>query len=400
MQNVIVERLNLLPIEQQPLEIVERKGIGHPDTICDAIMNQVSIELSKIYIKKFGRVLHHNIDKGLLVAGEAEQRFGGGEILKPMLLIFGDRATTQFGNESIDINELCIRVAKEWFLKNLRFVDPEQHVKYQVEIKPGSAALTSIFKKESDILGANDTSAGVGYAPLSKTEKLVLETEKFLNSKHFKKEFPESGEDVKVMGIRHLDKIDLTIAMPLIDRYIESEKEYFRRKEEIHETIKRFVREKSEYKIFVSLNTLDEEGKGIDGVYLTVTGTSAENADSGEVGRGNRVNGLIPLNRPVSNEAAAGKNPTSHVGKIYNLLTHRIAGEIYKQVPGLKEVYVWLVSQIGQPINRPKIAAVQVIPEGELSSYEIERIRDVVAHELENIRLFCMDLAYGRIDVY
>lgn len=400
MNKIIVERLKTPYIEQQPLEVVERKGIGHPDTICDAIMNRVSIEISKIYMKRFGKILHHNIDKGLLVAGEAEQRFGGGEILKPMLLIFGDRATAQFDNEIIDVSNICINVAKDWFRSNLRFVDPDRHIKYQVEIKPGSAALISIFKKEDEILGANDTSAAVGYAPLSKTEKLVLETEKFLNSKQFKKEFPESGEDVKVMGIRHLDIIHLTIAMPLIDRYVESEKDYFRKKNEMLEIVKNFVREKTDYKVFVDFNTLDEEGKGIDGVYLTVTGTSTENADSGEVGRGNRVNGLIPLNRPVSNEAAAGKNPISHVGKIYNLLTHRMAREIYRQVSGLKEVYVWLVSEIGQPINKPKIAAIQVISSGELSSYEIERIREIVMHELENIRLFCMDLAYGRVDVY
>ncbi|MCD6421771.1 methionine adenosyltransferase [bacterium] len=400
MQNIVVEKLDKLPVEERPLEIVERKGVGHPDTICDGIMNEISVRLSKIYMKKFGRVLHHNIDKGLLVAGEAEQRFGGGEIIKPMLLIFGDRATTRFGDETIDIDDICINTAKEWIKKNLRFVDPDKHVKYQVEIKPGSAALTSIFRKGDEILSANDTSAGVGYAPLSKTEKLVLETERFLNSKHFKNEFPESGEDVKVMGIRHLDKIYLTVAMPLIDRFLESENQYFRRKKEILDVVKNFVREKTDYKVFVDFNTLDEEGKGVNGVYLTVTGTSAENADSGEVGRGNRVNGLIPLNRPVSNEAAAGKNPTSHVGKIYNLLTHRIAREIYRQVPGLKEVYVWLVSEIGQPINKPKIAAVQVIPDGSLSNYEIERIRDVVSRELDNIRLFTMDLAYGRIDVF
>lgn len=34
------------------------------------------------------------------------------------------------------------------------------------------------------------------------------------------------------------------------------------------------------------------------GMYLTVLGTLAEDADSGEVGLGNQVNGLIPMNRP------------------------------------------------------------------------------------------------------
>ena len=75
-------------------------------------------------------------------------------------------------------------------------------MKYQVELKPGSAALTDIFKRKGEILGANDTSAAVGYAPLTPTENIVLETERFINSKSFKKKFPESGEDVKIMAFR------------------------------------------------------------------------------------------------------------------------------------------------------------------------------------------------------
>ncbi len=86
------------------------------------------------------------------------------------------------------------------------------------------------------------------------------------------------------------------------------------------------------------------------------TNKTAENAESGQVRRGNRVNGIIPL-RPVSSEAAAGKNPVSHVGKINNVLSHRIANEIYVNVPGIREVYVWLLGQIGEPIDLPKIAA-------------------------------------------
>ena len=66
-------------------------------------------------------------------------------------------------------------------------------------------------------------------------------------------------------------------------------------------------------------------------MYLTLLGTSAEQGDSGQVGRGNRVCGLISLNRPMSVEAAAGKNPVSHVGKIYNVLAHELAMRIYAE---------------------------------------------------------------------
>ncbi|MEM3551936.1 MAG: methionine adenosyltransferase, partial [Candidatus Bathyarchaeia archaeon] len=138
MRNIIVERLRQTPLEKQRLEIVERKGLGHPDYICDAVMEQISLRLSKEYLEKAGTILHHNVDKSLLVAGQAELKFGGGIVKQPMLFVFGDRATTEFDGVKIDIEEIAVNVAKEWFKKNMRFVDPDKHVKYQVELKPGS----------------------------------------------------------------------------------------------------------------------------------------------------------------------------------------------------------------------------------------------------------------------
>jgi len=400
-RNIMVECLRQTPLEKQKLEIVERKGLGHPDSICDAIMDRVSVELSKEYLKRAGAILHHNADKSLLVAGDAEIRFGGGIVKEPMLLILGDRATFNADGVEIPVKEIAINAAKQWIRENLRFVDPEVHVRYQVELKPGSPELVDIFKRKAKVLGANDTSAAVGYAPMTRTEKIVLELERYINSQDFKKKFPESGEDVKVMGFRRNNELQLTIAMPLLDRYVENEREYFVKKAEILEEIENFVQEKSTFeKISVKLNTLDVEGRGIYGIYLTVLGTSAESGDSGQVGRGNRVNGVIPLNRPLCSEAAAGKNPVSHVGKIYNLLTHRIAEKVYEKVPGLEEVYIWLLSQIGKPIDQPTIAAAQVVMKPGNNFEEVQKsIEEVVDEELENIDKFCIDLAYGRLKI-
>ncbi len=398
MRNIEIEELGATPITERKVEIVERKGLGHPDYICDSIMNQVSVRLSREYMERFGAIMHHNIDKGMLVAGEVKTKFGGGVILKPMRIIFGDRATFDVEGEAVDVNNIAIDVAKLWFRENLRFVNPDS-IHYQVEIAQGSAELTDIFKRKDTILGANDTSAAVGYAPMTPTENIVLEIERFLNSPDFKKRFPESGEDIKVMGLREGNELHLTIADPLVDMFIESEKEYFRKKDELFEEIKAYAAEKTYLQPSIYLNTLDRPGRGMGGIYVTVTGTSAEDADSGQVGRGNRVNGIIPLNRPVSSEAAAGKNPVSHVGKIYNVLSHRIAHEIYSNVPDIREVYVWLLSQIGEPIDRPRVAAAQVIMErGSLASVEKE-INEVIDRELSNIQEFCMELAYGKIPV-
>lgn len=130
---------------------------------------------------------------------------------------------------------------------------------------------------------------------------------------------------------------------------------------------------------------------------MTVLGTCADAADSGQVGRGNMINGVIPLNRPTSSEAAAGKNPVSHVGKIYNMLSFKISEEIYNKVSGLKEVYVWMLSQIGQPVDQPKIVAVQAMAEKTLDDGMKKEIEEIISSRLENIKEFCHDLALGKI---
>ncbi|MBS7655381.1 methionine adenosyltransferase [Candidatus Bathyarchaeota archaeon] len=398
--NIVVAELKQIPLENQPIEICERKGVGHPDYICDAIANEVSIALSKEYLKKFGAIMHHNIDKGLLVAGEVERRFGGGKVLNPMLMVFGDRATFKVDEEEIPVNEIVVKTAREWFKRNLRFVNPEEHVKYQVELKRGSEALTDIFKRGGKILGANDTSAAVGFFPMTETEKIVFETERFLNSKDFKKKHPESGEDVKIMGLRKNNNLQLTIAMAFVDKFIESEDDYFKRKSEILEEVKEFVNSKTNMKTSISLNTLDRKGRGMGGMYLTVLGTSADDGDCGQVGRGNRVNGIIPLNRPTSSEAAAGKNPVSHIGKIYNILSYKMAEKIYQETPGIKEVYVWLLSEIGQPINQPKIASAQLILESNIKFSNISKqVEEIIQEELSKIDQFCESLVKERYEV-
>ncbi|MCJ7430398.1 methionine adenosyltransferase [Candidatus Bathyarchaeota archaeon] len=399
MRNIIVEDLKQMPLEKQRIEIVERKGLGHPDYICDAVMDQISIGLSKEYLAKAGSILHHNVDKSLLVAGETDSQFGGGTVKQPMLFVFGDRATSEFDGTKIDVADVAVRTAKKWFKNNMRFIDPEKHIKYQVELKPGSTGLTDIFRRKGKVLGANDTSAAVGYAPLTRTEKTVLKTEHYLNSKEFKQRFPESGEDIKVMGFRNNNDLFLTVAMAFVDRFVPSEDEYFEKKAKILEEIHKFVAVNTDFdSVDVELNTLDVPGRGLGGVYLTVLGTSADSGDSGQVGRGNRVNGLISLNRPFCSEAAAGKNPVSHVGKIYSFLTFKLAQHIYEEVPEVEEVYIWMLSKIGSPIDHPAVTAVQVVMRGNNSLDKVRHeIGEVLNYQLENIENFCMELAEGKI---
>ncbi len=400
MRNITVESLSSTPVEKQAVELVERKGIGHPDTICDSIMEATSVALCREYLKTFGRVVHHNIDKCLLVAGRTSPRIGGGTVDEPMRLVYGDRAIYEMNGKKVPVGEIAIASGEEWFRENLRFVDPKKHVIFQNEIKPGSPELTDIFDRE--VIGANDTSAGVGYAPLTETERIVLATERYLNSPGFKKSYPEVGEDIKVMGMRRYRDLTLTIAIAFVDRFVSSEKAYFARKAEIHEALEDFVsKEKRNFdKVAIDINTLDTESRGEDGMYLTVLGTSAEGGDCGQVGRGNKVNGVIALNRPMSTEAAAGKNPIAHVGKIYTILTHDIANKIYEGVPGVSEVYVWLCSQIGHPIDQPLIASAQLILDPGVQLADVrDPVQALMDRELANIYGFTDRLTKGEFSV-
>jgi S-adenosylmethionine synthetase len=398
---IIVETYKGKSISEHRVEIVERKGTGHPDQICDSIMDAISVALSQAYLREFGTILHHNIDKSLLAAGRVEKFFGGGKVVQPMELIIGDRATFRAAGREIPVADIARDTASKWFRENMRFVDPDHHLNYRIVLAPGSEELTDIFSRPGEVRVANDTSAAVGYYPLSPTERVVLELEKHLNSREFKRFYPETGEDVKVMGLRRVDLLELTVAMPLLATFVKSEKEYFDRKEAILQEVRGFLGGYTGFKgVDVHFNGLDAPGRGLGGVYLSLLGTSAEDADSGQVGRGNRVNGLISMNRPMGTEAAAGKNPVSHVGKIYNVLAHKIAREIYETIDGIKEVYVLLLNRIGTPIDRPQMANAQLLLErGRKIDEILKTVEEIFEREFAGINVFCLALARGEYPV-
>lgn len=384
------------PVFRQSVEIVERKGVGHPDYICDAVMDRVSVALSREYTKRFGTVLHHNIDKGLLVAGQVEKGFGGGRVTRPMELVIGDRATFSAGKSRVPVAAIARETVKAWVAENLPHVDPERHLKIRIVLQPGSVELADIFERRGRVKGANDTSAAAGYAPFTPAEDAVFSTERFLNSPAFKLSFPETGEDVKVMGIRRGADLDITVACPLMAGLIKNETAYFRKKKEVEEALGKFLSGFPFRNVTLNLNALDAKGRGVKGAYISLLGTSAEDADSGQVGRGNRVNGVISLMRPMGTEAAAGKNPATHVGKIYSVLAHRMADEIYQRVEGLLEVSVWLVSGIGMPIDEPKQVYVQVIPKKRPdASYIDKNVSAIIEEFLSGIGTFTEELARG-----
>lgn len=377
------------------VEIVERKGIGHPDTLCDIAMEEVSRSLSRRYLEKSGRMLHYNCDKGMLIAGRASQRFGGGKILEPMRLIMGDRATLSWKKLAIDVEATAIEAAERALAGSLRFLEPATHLRFQFEMRPASEELSGLYSGKKP--RANDTATCVGYAPMTETEILVLDAEQHLNSPHFKEHFPGSGEDVKVMGVRRERVLGVTVAMPLLDRFVDSEQRYFEAKEEIQSCLQNHLCKQCREidRVEVEINVADRTGLAEAGTYLSVLGTSAEGSDSGEVGRGNRVNGLISFCRPGGSEAAAGKNPRGHVGKIYNVLAFKLAEQMLT-IEGMQEAMVWLSSRIGFPVNHPFQVFVRgFLQDGSDETAVSRAARNLVEERLENLSAFCRELTEG-----
>ena len=385
MFNINIEPNKVNSVESDIVEIVERKGFGHPDTICNSIVDQISVE----YFKKWKG--HHNFDKALLSAGKSTPAFGGGKIDKVPTFCLGDRATTTFNGEKVDVEQLTKKTMEDWFTTNMKsFPVP----KYHTYLSEGSGDLRDIFSRESNkFLPANDTSAATGYAPFSKTENLTMGLEKYINSPEFKKHFPCSGQDVKIMSIRNGRTINITVAIAMIDKYIDSVKTYKKNIEEMTLASLDYCENNfPELVPTIRINALDNYKRGIDGLYLTVSGSSAECGDSGQVGRGNNPVGVIALNRPMSVEAAAGKNSVSHIGKIYNHFCFYLADQIYQTYKenGLNTVYVWMVSQIGRPINEPTV--IYVKHNANLNG----EIKKLISLEMENLDKFCLDLASGK----
>jgi S-adenosylmethionine synthetase len=392
-RTITINTINRKPVSELNVELVERKGLGHPDYIADASAEAVSRALSNYYLEKYGVILHHNVDKVLVVGGQANPRFGGGDVLQPIYILVAGRVTTEVktatGVEKVPVGPIIISSIKEWIKENFRFLDPDKHVVIDYRVGMGSTDLVGVYElgvKAVKVPLANDTSIGVGFAPLTDTEKLVLETERLLNSREFKAKLPEVGEDVKVMGLRIGKDVKLTIASALISSLVKDKDHYLNVKEEVkNKVLDLAAKITPNLTVDVTVNAADKPEHGI--YYITVTGTSAEHGDDGAVGRGNRANGLITPMRPMTMEATAGKNPVSHIGKLYNVLANKIAERIYGEVKGLREVYVYLLSQIGKPINEPLVANVELLTESgaELTGEVKSEVEGIVNEELENI---------------
>ena len=385
----------------QTIEIVERKGLGHPDTICDALAETLSRNLCRTYRDRFGAILHHNVDKALLCGGRAAPAFGGGGVLAPINIYLGGRATSQVGSDVLRTTEIAVEGSLAWLRANLHALDADRHVRIHDFIQPGSQDLQSLFARRSgaEIPLANDTSIGVGYAPMSPLEQLVLAIEKEMNGRSRDREHPAWGEDIKVMGVRNGGSVRLTVACAMIGRHLLHLDDYLAEKLLIGKLAEQLTIQHGFSNYEVAVNAADD--RSTNSVYLTVTGTSAEAGDDGQVGRGNRVNGLITPGRPMTLEAVAGKNPVTHVGKIYNIVAREIAGALIREIPEVIAAHCLMVSQIGAPVTSPALLQLKLGTTGGFPISQIKpRAQEIVADQLCRIPKLIDQFVAGAIAVF
>ena len=396
-KNIIVEKIAYTPIEKQTVELVERKGIGHPDSIADGLSESVSRALCKMYLERYDRVLHHNTDETQIVGGQSAPRFGGGDVLEPVYILLVGRATTEVNGERLPYRSTAVKSAFEYLKGHFPNLDLETDVMVDCRIGKGSVDLTAVYESKRHL--SNDTSFGVGYAPYSQTEKVVLETEKYINGA-MKRKLKETGEDVKVMAARMGGVINLTVACAMVDRFIPDRDHYISTIEEMKSKISDYATKYTDLEVKVDVNTADDYKHGV--YYLTATGLSMENGDDGSVGRGNRMNGLITPYRPMSMEASAGKNPITHVGKLYNILSHFIAEDIAKAAgSNILEVEVRILSQIGKPIDNPQVCSIQILPaEGANFKKWEKEARSIADNWLDNLDTVTKKIVNGEITVF
>ncbi len=398
-RNIKVEALHQVPLEKQQIELVERKCIGHPDSLADGVAESISRALSLAYIEECGAVLHHNTDQGEVVAGESMPKYGGGKVIRPIYMLLDGRATKQFNGINIATDSIAIEAARNYLKKTLTNMNLDRDIIIDCRMGTGSTDLRDVFKPcQTSIPRANDTSFGVGHAPFSEVETITLALSDYIDDT-LRHKYPAIGQDIKIMGLRDGDTITLTIACAMVDRYCSGLAEYCEYKDILQEHATVLAKKFTSRNVVVHVNTADDIDTG--SVFLTVTGTSAEMGDDGSVGRGNRCNGLITPNRPMSMEATSGKNPINHIGKIYNILATQLAQECVRKVDGIDEIYIRLLSQIGKPIDYPLVASVQVLATPDTAVTGINSdIEFVIDEGLANITCITEKIIRGEVRTF
>jgi S-adenosylmethionine synthetase len=401
-----------LPPADHALEVVERKGAGHPDTLADGVAEAVSRSYSRYCLDEFGAILHHNADKTALLGGAADVRFGHGELTAPITALVNGRFTAALGDAAIPVEAIIEAAVREYLADALPRLDVTRDLVLRPRVTQASSPGAVLGETDAQQAGrrfwfaprslddlaertrlfANDTSAGVGYAPSGIAEQVAIAVEAELTGSQQACPQPWLGTDVKIMVVRHGNQVHVTACVPQIAEYTPDLSTYVGRRARLRELIAEIAEETAPHCVIeAAVNTRDNDER--QELYLTAIGSSLESGDEGVVGRGNRTNGVISMLRPWSAEGVSGKNPVYHVGKLYNLAAQQAAERLHAETG--RTVAVALVSQSGRDLDDPWQTVVQTSSEEPLSEPLVRKVIAEVVTDLDSLRarLLVGDLA-------
>lgn len=350
-------------------EVVERKGLGHPDTLADGLAEAVSIAYSKYCINNFGAILHHNVDKTTVTGGLVDIGYGYGKVLKPAKVIINGRMSTGFNGVDIPVEQIQKEAVKQYLKKVLPNVNLDTDVTVVHDSVPYSHNPFWYHPRGLEDLPeiknttANDTSTCVGYWPLSAGEKIALSLEGYFYNTDTSPRFDYIGQDIKCMVVIKEGVVNITMCIPFISTKTPNEEFYKEKINEIYSALISLALNISPSRsINLAINNKDS--------YLLLTGSCIEAGEEGVVGRGNRSRGVISSTRPFSMEASNGKNPVYHVGKIHTLVADELAMEIGKAFDCSVNVYI--TCRIGDDLYLPQDIVIEVDKD-----VEIEKIHEI-----------------------
>ncbi len=356
------------------IEAVERKGVGHPDSLADALANEVSVAFSRRCLDQFGVILHHNLDKLYIGGGNFLNDFGSYQRMQPISVRTNGRMSNMFGIKHIDVELIQRNAIWQYLSKVLPHLSPED-----VAIAPNTTSFHRVPyrfapKNKGDIphtvsLKANDTSFCVSHWPPTIAESVTYRLERYF----WKEEdgfavprFREVGQDIKVFVLRKEKHLEITLCVPTISRYTQSHGHY-RDLIRHHESSLRSLAEQlvASFGIVVSLHVNPQENP-----YMLGVGSCIECGEEGLVGRGNTIMGIISSHRTHTQESWAGKNPVYHTGRVLGYLTAKLARAISARLR--VKCSVSTMTQCGGSLIPPEFLGVSV--DSTVDQHDIESI--------------------------
>ncbi|MFI6758834.1 methionine adenosyltransferase [Micromonospora sp. NPDC050417] len=275
--------------DDQPFDVAERKGIGHPDSLADLVADAFSQRYSSWCLREFGAIPNHWVDKVNLVGAAADVRFGGFDILKPADCYLFGKITDQVGETQVPIEEIFREVVLEVLPAALGDSRILEHLRLHINNTRGTAVdhdprfyrpdaardISAVLAAESV---ANDTVVCVGTARQGLAADLAIRLERRLTNEGFRQIVPAAGTDVKVMVVRIGSALEVTAAVPFHPELVESWQAYRAALAEAQSTVSAELkslldqdpRARAVTGLSLHLNTKDVPGRG----YLAPFGTS------------------------------------------------------------------------------------------------------------------------------